>query len=93
MTTKKLVAIATAFSLAVGGTSYITPASNTATTLKLKNVSKKKTSKKVILLTVKKKATSSTTKPKSTNTPRPTANNVEWPSWQHWAPFRPGASK
>lgn len=43
MTTKKLIAIATAFSLAVGGTSYVLPESNAATTLKLKNVSKKKT--------------------------------------------------
>lgn len=43
MTTKKLVAIAAAFSLAVGGTGYVMPESNAATTLKLKNVSKKKT--------------------------------------------------
>lgn len=43
MTTKKLIAVATAFSLAVGGTSYVTPFADAATTLKLKNVSSKKT--------------------------------------------------
>lgn len=43
MTTKKLIAVATAFSLAVGGTGHLTPQANAATTLKLKNVSTKKT--------------------------------------------------
>lgn len=43
MTTKKLIAVATAFSLAVGGTSYVIPQADAATTLKLKNVSSKKT--------------------------------------------------
>lgn len=43
MKKKKLIAIATAFSLVVGGTNYMLPNSNAATTLKLKNVSKKKT--------------------------------------------------
>ena len=43
MTNKKLIAIATAFSLAVSGTGYATLETNAATTLKLKNVSSKKT--------------------------------------------------